>query len=202
MALTRLKPNNDDEAIDYEASGVSSKRAHEGLNRLTSQITQTWRVKEGQGRVWLELGHFANVVEIGQQGIAFCTDGVGSKSLIAQRLKKYDTIGIDCVAMNVNDLICVGATPISMVDYIAIERADPQILEELSIGLRHGANEAGISVSGGEIAQLPGIICGEKGGCAFDLVGAAIGHVALSEIITGQDVQPGDVIIGTKQWYT
>jgi phosphoribosylformylglycinamidine cyclo-ligase len=125
MALTRLKPNNDDEAIDYEASGVSSKRAHEGLNRLTSQITQTWRVKEGQGRVWLELGHFANVVEIGQQGIAFCTDGVGSKSLIAQRLKKYDTIGIDCVAMNVNDLICVGATPISMVDYIAIERAEP-----------------------------------------------------------------------------
>jgi phosphoribosylformylglycinamidine cyclo-ligase len=149
MAVTRLRAPTKDESSDYEASGVNAEKAHAGLSRLTRQVTQTWQVKEGTGRVWLDLGHFANVVEIAGQGIAFCTDGVGSKTLIAQRLRKYDTIGIDCVAMNVNDLICVGAIPVSMVDYIAIERVDPQIIGEIGIGLRHGANEANISISGG-----------------------------------------------------
>jgi phosphoribosylformylglycinamidine cyclo-ligase len=195
MTVVQLKSNSDDQTLAYESAGVSSKNAHEGLSRLTAEITKTWQT---QYPVLLDLGHFANIIEVGGQGIAFCTDGVGSKTLIAQMLDKYDTIGIDCVAMNVNDLICVGATPVSMVDYIALEKADASVLEQISIGLTQGALQAGISISGGEISQLPGIIEGYRPGSGFDLVGAAIGHVDLSHIITGKDARPGDVIIGVS----
>ena len=84
-------------------------------------------------------------------------------------MRRYDTIGIDCVAMNVNDAICVGATPVSMVDYIAIEKADPEMLGAIAVGLAAGAKQAGISICGGEIAQLKDVVRG------FDLVGMAVG---------------------------
>src|SRR5438445_593343 len=104
----------------------------------------------------------------------------------------YDTIGIDCVAMNVNDAICVGARPISMVDYIAVETADAEMLGAIAIGLAAGAKAAGISICGGETAPLKDIVRG------FDLVGTAIGIVPLDRIITGRDLAPGDVIIGLE----
>ena len=107
-------------------------------------------------------------------------------------MKKYDTIGIDCVAMNVNDVICVGARPISMVDYIAVEAADADMLGAIAIGLAEGARQAGISISGGEIAQLKDVMRG------FDLVGMAVGLVPLDRIITGRDLVPGDAIIGIE----
>ena len=110
--------------------------------------------------------------------------------MIAHRLARYDTIGIDCVAMNVNDVLCVGAKPVSMVDYIAIERADPAILEAIAIGLEAGARQAGVSICGGEIAQLKDTVRG------FDLVGTAIGTVPLDRILTGRDAAAGDVVIG------
>jgi phosphoribosylaminoimidazole (AIR) synthetase len=107
-------------------------------------------VPRGQtGAVHLSFGHYANVIEIAGQGIAFSCDGVGSKTLIAQLLDKYDTIGIDCIAMNVNDILCVGATPVSLVDYIAVETAAPALLDELAIGLAAGAH-GGISIAGGD----------------------------------------------------
>src|ERR1043166_450632 len=105
-------------------------------------------------------------------------------------MKKYDTIGIDCVAMNVNDLLCVGARPLSMVDYIATERADAAMLDGIAIGLAEGARQAGISISGGEISQLRDVVRG------FDLVGAAVGLVPLDRIIVGRDIEPGDAVIG------
>ena len=191
MAQTQPDDGQQPEGLDYAKTGVSTEQADAGLNRLTENIKETW-----DDRVLLELGHFANVIDIGGQGVAFCTDGVGSKAMVAQMLDRYDTIGIDCVAMNVNDLICVGATPISMVDYIAVETADPRMLEEISIGLTKGAKQAGISISGGEIAQLPGMIHGSREAHGFDLVGAAVGHVDLSKILVGRDIQAGDVIIG------
>jgi phosphoribosylformylglycinamidine cyclo-ligase len=132
------------------------------------------------------------VIDIGGVGLALCTDGVGSKSVVADMMKKYDTIGIDCVAMNVNDVICVGARPISMVDYIAVGEADADMLGALAVGLAEGARQAGISISGGEIAQLKDIVHG------FDLVGMAVGLVPLDRIITGRDLVPGDVIIGIE----
>ena len=99
----------------------------------------------------LDFGLFANIIEIGNnKGIAMTTDGVGSKVLVAQRMGKYDTIGIDCIAMNVNDLLCVGATPLAMVDYIAVQTLDPGCLGELAKGLTEGALRAGISIPGGK----------------------------------------------------
>ena len=124
--------------------------------------------------------------------MAISTDGVGSKAIIAQLMNRYDTIGIDCVAMNVNDLICVGAQPISLVDYIAVERANSQVLEAIAVGLAEGAAQAGISISGGEIAQLGDVVRG------FDLAGTAVGTVPLDKILTGRHLEPGDRIIGIE----
>jgi phosphoribosylformylglycinamidine cyclo-ligase len=184
--------------LTYEESGVDTQREERALSRLTDEIKRTWpQQKKGVGTVKLDIGYYANVIDIGGgMGLALSADGVGSKVLIAQMMNRYDTVGIDCVAMNVNDLICVGAKPLSMVDYIAVQAPDPDRLGELAKGLAVGANKADISISGGEIAQLPEIVVGAKGGYAFDLAGAAVGLVRLNRIIVGQDVRDGDVVIG------
>jgi phosphoribosylformylglycinamidine cyclo-ligase len=176
----------------YKGAGVDTAAAQSGLSKIIERIKTTWPSSGGVGTVKLDIGYFANVIDIGGIGLAICTDGVGSKSIIAGMMTRYDTVGIDCVAMNVNDVICVGATPVSMVDYIAIEKADPEMLGAIAVGLAAGAKEAGISISGGEIAQLKDNVRG------FDLVGMAVGLVPLDRIITGRDVEPGDVVIGLE----
>jgi phosphoribosylformylglycinamidine cyclo-ligase len=176
----------------YRESGVDTDEADLGLRRLVKRITSSWPPRDSFGGVQLEIGYFANVIDIGGIGLAISTDGVGSKAIIAQLMNRYDTIGIDCVAMNVNDLICVGAQPISLVDYIAVERVDAQILEAIAIGLADGAAQAGISISGGEIAQLEDVVHG------FDLAGTAVGTVPLDKILTGRHLEPGDQIIGIQ----
>ncbi|PZO50469.1 MAG: phosphoribosylformylglycinamidine cyclo-ligase [Alphaproteobacteria bacterium] len=182
----------------YKDAGVDTEAADEGLRRLTDNVRATWPHPGAFGEVKLDIGYFANVVAMGDIGLALCTDGVGSKAIIAQMVDKYDTVGIDCVAMNVNDLICVGARPVSMVDYIAIERANPDLLEALSRGLCEGARLAGVSISGGEISQIKDIITGNRPGFGFDLVGMAIGDVSLDKINFGQSVEPGDIVIGIE----
>jgi phosphoribosylformylglycinamidine cyclo-ligase len=180
-------------ASSYQASGVDIAEADAGLRNIVARIAATWPPggpRAGLGAVQLPIGYFANVIDIGGTGLALCTDGVGTKAIIAQRMNKYDTIGIDCVAMNVNDLLCVGARPLSMVDYIAVERADAAMLDGIAIGLAEGARQAGISISGGEIAQLRDVVRG------FDLVGTAVGLVPLDRIIVGRDIAPGDAVIG------
>ena len=176
-------------ADSYKASGVDVAEADAGLRRIIERITAGWPTS-GFGAVQLPIGYFANVVDIGGVGLALCTDGVGSKAIVAQVMGKYDTVGIDCVAMNVNDLLCVGARPVSMVDYIAIDKADEAVLDGIAIGLAEGARQAGVSISGGEISQLPDMVRG------FDLVGTAIGTVALDRIIVGRDLKPDDRVIG------
>jgi phosphoribosylformylglycinamidine cyclo-ligase len=136
-------------------------------------------------------GHYASVVRIDERtGIALSTDGVGTKLLVAERLGRFDTVGIDCVAMNVNDVICVGAEPLAMLDYIAIERADPEVCEQIGVGLARGAELAGVEIPGGELAQLGDMVRG------FDVAGACFGTVALDAIVDGATVQPGDPVIG------
>ncbi len=176
----------------YKTAGVDTAAAQSGLQKIIASIKQTWPATGALGAVKLDIGYFANVIDIGGIGLAICTDGVGSKTIIAQMAGRYDTIGIDCVAMNVNDVICVGARPISMVDYIAVENADADMLGALAVGLAAGAKQAGISISGGEISQLKDVIRG------FDLIGMAVGVVPLDRIITGRDLVPGDVIIGLE----
>ena len=136
-------------------------------------------------------GHYASVIKLDEQtGIALSTDGVGTKLLVAEQLGRYDTVGIDCVAMNVNDVICVGAEPLAMLDYIAIDKADPKVCEEIGVGLARGAELAGIEIPGGELAQLGEMVHG------VDVSGACFGTVALDAIIDGSAVEPGDVVIG------
>jgi phosphoribosylformylglycinamidine cyclo-ligase len=98
--------------------------------------------------------------------------------------------------MNVNDLVCVGAEPLAMVDYLAVERADPTTLREIGVGLRRGAELAGVEIPGGELAQLPDMIRGHPSPHGLDLVGAAIGTVPLGDVVTGTAIEPGDVVIG------
>src|SRR5207244_5295659 len=176
-------------SLGYKASGVDMAEAEKGLRNIVSHITATWP-QSGVGAVKLPIGYFANVIDVGGIGLAISTDGVGSKAMIAEMMQKYDTIGIDCVAMNVNDLICVGARPLSMVDYIATDRADAAMLDSIAIGLAEGARQAGISICGGEISQLRDLVKG------FDLVGTAVGTVPLDRIVIGQDIEPGDRVIG------
>jgi len=110
--------------------------------------------------------------------------------LVADMLKEYRTVGIDCVAMNVNDLICVGAEPIAMVDYLALEKMDQRLVNDVTIGLERGARDAGIAIVAGETAVMPDVIHG------FDLSAMSIGVVKKSRIITGEKVKVGDAIIG------
>jgi phosphoribosylformylglycinamidine cyclo-ligase len=191
-----LRQASDMGKTSYKDAGVDTTEADAGLTHIVDRLMATWpQAGDGrQGRPLLPMrqGYFANVLDVGGKGIALCTDGVGSKSVVATMIGKYDTIGIDCVAMNVNDMICVGAEPLSMVDYIAIDKADAKILDEIGIGLAEGAARARISISGGEIAQLKDIVTG------FDLAGTAVGQVELDRIVTGSAVAPGDIVIGVN----
>ena len=136
-------------------------------------------------------GHYASVIRIAPGlGIALATDSVGSKVIVAEQAQRFDTIGIDCVAMNVNDLICVGAEPLALLDYLAVEQADPRLLEQIAIGLRAGAEAAGIEIPGGEVCQLPEVIRGHPSPYGFDLVGSAFGTVALDAIVDGAPCRP------------
>jgi phosphoribosylformylglycinamidine cyclo-ligase len=182
----------------YTKAGVDTDAAEAGLQRLVTRLKDTWPKTGAIGEVQLDIGYFANVINLGATGLALCTDGIGSKAILAQMMHKYDTVGIDCVAMNVNDLICVGARPLSMVDYIAVEMANPDMLDALSIGLAEGAKRANISISGGEISQVKDIITGVHDGYGFDLVGMAVGDVALDKVNVGHNVSDGDIIIGIE----
>ena len=180
----------DSEQSKYDESGVSSKGAETALSGLLKHVLPTRKFND-KYPLAADIGYFANVIDLGNgEGIAFGTDGVGTKMLVAELLGQYDTIGIDCVAMNVNDVICVGARPVSMVDYIACSHTESKIFSQLGQGLAEGARQAGISISGGEISQIKEIISG------IDLIGACIGHVSLGKVNTGKEIKPGNLIVG------
>jgi phosphoribosylformylglycinamidine cyclo-ligase len=179
----------------YATSGVDAAEAHSGVGALVDVLR---RIETGApSRSRLASGHYASVIEVAPNlGIALGTDGVGSKVIVAEQTGRFDTVGIDCVAMNVNDLVCVGAEPIALVDYIAVERADAEMLRGIGEGLRIGAEAAGVEIPGGELAQLPELIRGHPSPLGFDLAAASIGTVALDAIVTGAACEPGDVVLG------
>jgi len=171
--------------MTYAKSGVDILKEEKAIKGMLSSITST---RKGIGKPLG--GHYAGMIEFGEYALVLCTDGVGSKVEIASELKKWDTVGIDCIAMNVNDAICVGAEPLAFVDYLAIEDPKPEITKEIGKGLNEGAKLSNISIIGGETASLPEIING------FDLAGTCLAYVKKSDIVTGEDIAPGDVIIG------
>jgi phosphoribosylformylglycinamidine cyclo-ligase len=173
----------------YARAGVSQRGADAAVAALLESLR---RIDPGRpSRQIVGAGHYASVMRLDERtGLALSTDGVGTKLLVAEQLGRWDTVGIDCVAMNVNDLICVGAEPIAMLDYVAVREADPDVMRELGRGLRAGAERAGIEIPGGELAQLGEIVTG------LDLVGACFGLVGLDAIVDGSAIEPGDPVIG------
>jgi phosphoribosylformylglycinamidine cyclo-ligase len=173
----------------YAKAGVDQGAADSAVDGLVKALG-TIQLGRPSRQVPLP-GHYASVIKLDERtGIALSTDGVGTKLMVAEQLGRFDTIGIDCVAMNVNDVICVGAEPLAMLDYIAIDRADPAVCVEVGVGLARGAELAGVEIPGGELAQLGELVRG------VDVSGACFGTVALDEIVDGAAVRPGDAIIG------
>jgi phosphoribosylformylglycinamidine cyclo-ligase len=179
----------------YAAAGVDTDRADEGVGALVSVLRT---IELGRpSRSVLASGHYASVLRVTDElGIAISTDGVGSKLVVAEEADRLETVGIDCVAMNVNDVICVGAEPIALVDYLAVEEVDAGRLARIGRGLKIGAEAAGCEIPGGELAVLPELIRGHPSPHGFDLCATCIGTVGLEDIVTGERIAAGDALIG------
>jgi phosphoribosylformylglycinamidine cyclo-ligase len=179
----------------YAASGVDTGAADRGVAALVD-VLRTIETGRSSRAVPLP-GHFAAVLEVAPNlGIAVGTDGVGSKLIIAAATGRYDTVGIDCVAMNVNDVVCVGAEPIALLDYLAVEQVDSDVMRAIGEGLKRGAELAGVEIPGGEVAVLPELVRGHPSPNGFDLTAACFGTVALDAIVSGAACRPGDALIG------
>jgi phosphoribosylformylglycinamidine cyclo-ligase len=178
----------------YADAGVDIEKVKRSHARMAEIFKQTFSQRfEKFGRVVSDIGHYAGLIDIGGgKVLAIHVDGVGTKTLIAHAMRKYDTVGIDCVAMNVNDLICMGAEPVSLVDYIALEKADDAILAEIAKGLAKAAREAGVAIVGGETAIMPDVVKG------FDLAAMSLGVAYKDRIVTGAKMAPGDIVIGLE----
>jgi phosphoribosylformylglycinamidine cyclo-ligase len=184
-------------SLTYTAAGVDVNRESAAIAAAIARLAGTCGREPGRGDVRLPNGFFANVLDLGGQGLAVSTDGVGTKVLVAQAVEDYRTVGIDCVAMNVNDVLCVGAEPVALLDYLAVSRIDERFFGQLIEGLAAGAERAHVAVPGGETAQLPELLHSSPGpGIAFDLAGTCIGVVDLNRIIVGRDIAEGDAVLG------
>jgi phosphoribosylformylglycinamidine cyclo-ligase len=173
----------------YAKSGVNIDQKSSAIKALVDEIGYK---RTGIGQNVRMSGLFASLIDFGDKYITLATDGVGSKLMIAEALNKWDTVGIDCIAMNVNDTICVNAEPTSFVDYIAIDKPMEDITRDIGIGLQKGAELSNMEIVGGEIAVLPEIING------VDLSGTCLGYVEKDRIITGDKCEKGDLIVSLR----
>ena len=186
---------DDQTRFTYQNAGVDADAEEAAMGRLTDKIRETFTYHP-RARVKQDLGFFANVIDIGAgPWIAVTADGVGTKLLVAMQTGRHDTIGIDCVAMNVNDLLCVGADPVAMLDCLAISAVDTGALEQIMEGLREGASRAEVSIPGGELAQVKELLATGEG-IHYDLVGMALGTVERDRLILGDRLRAGDVVVG------
>ena len=178
--------------LTYAEAGVDIKRVGSIHQDIEGLISTTFSTRLGRvGEVLNVRGHYAGLIDIGNgNALALHTDSVGTKVLIAEMLRQYDTIGIDCVAMNVNDLVCVGAEPLALVDYLALEAPDEDLVKKVMIGLANGAQEADVAVIGGETAIMKDVING------LDLAAMSVGIVEKRKIVTGEKIVTGDLVIG------
>ena len=176
----------------YEDAGVSISAGEEAVERIKSKVRSTFRPE-----VIGDIGGFGGLFAFAQHRythpvLVSATDGVGTKALIAQAVGRFDTIGVDLVAMCVDDIVCQGAEPLFFLDYIAVGKLDPDHIEQLVEGVAHGCRQAGCALIGGEMAEHPGAM--DPG--EFDLVGFAVGVAERDRLITGEHVRPGDALIG------
>ncbi|WAC04975.1 MAG: phosphoribosylformylglycinamidine cyclo-ligase [Methanoregula sp.] len=164
--------------IDLEATAIKSL-----IKNLTFRRT-------GSPRMTGKVGHYAGLLEFGDNVLALTTDGVGTKMLVADMMQDWTTVGIDCVAMNVNDLYVMNLEPVAFVDYIATDRLSAEKMSQIGIGLNEGARQSNIDIVGGETATLKGLVNG------LDLAGTCLGIQKKDRVVTGEKIKPGDAIIG------
>ena len=174
----------------YSEAGVDIDASERATEALIAQIKGVNRKGDGEA-IKLDNG-FAGLVKLGEGALAMCTDGVGSKLLLAEEMNSIHTVGIDCVAMNTNDLICVGAEPLSFVDYVALDKPDEELMAKIGMGLAEGCKQSNCTLSGGETAILPELVHG------FDIAGTSVGYVKQDKIIDGTKIVEGNVLIGLK----
>jgi phosphoribosylformylglycinamidine cyclo-ligase len=180
--------------MTYRDAGVDVGKVRKAQRSIGEIISATHRMIAA-GKVVSGFGHYAGLIKLGRELLALHSDGVGTKVLVAQLMNKFDTVGIDCVAMNVNDVICVGAQPVGFIDYVALKQPNEGLLQEIAKGLVEGARQSQMAIVGGETAVLPDIIAGEEN--AFDLAGMVMGVVKGKPILGGA-ITPGDVILGVE----
>ena len=173
--------------LTYAKSGVNIEKENKAIAALAKQLTYK---RTGMGAPITDVGHYAGLIEFGEYALALTTDGVGSKVIIANEMKRWNTVGIDCIAMNVNDLLAMGIEPLAFVDYIAISEPNDEIMRQIGEGLAKGAEMSRMTIVGGETATLPDVIKG------FDLAGTCLGMVKKDRIITGERIKPGDAVVG------
>lgn len=175
----------------YKAAGVDIEAGEAAVERIKPLVRSTYRPE-----VIGDIGGFGGLFDFSTHGydqpvLVSATDGVGTKAMVAHAAERFDTIGIDLVAMCVDDLVCVGAEPLLFLDYISVGQLDPDQIEGLVSGVAEGCRQAGCSLVGGEMAEHPGAMAAGE----FDLVGFAVGVVERSKAIDGSALAPGDVLI-------
>ncbi len=171
----------------YRDAGVDIDLEATAIKALIKNLTYR---RKGHYTMQGAVGHFAGLIDFGEQVLALTTDGVGTKMLVADHEEDWSTVGIDCIAMNVNDLYVMNVEPIAFVDYIATDRLSIDKMAQIGIGLNEGAKQANIDIVGGETASLRGLVNG------LDLAGTCLGMQKRDKVITGEKIRPGDVIIG------
>ena len=180
----------------YKDVGIDITQIKKIQNQIGKNIEKTHSFID-TGKVLSGFGHYAGLIDIGNEIVALHTDGVGTKLLVAQLMEKYDTIGIDCIAMNVNDVICVGAKPLGYLSYIGLQKTNELLLREITKGLVKGAKMANVAIVGGETAIMPEIISGKTKDFNFDLAGMIFGIISnKNKIVLGDKIESDDVILG------
>ena len=184
--------------ITYEQSGVSINAGDKSARQIYSYLARTFgpRVLESKnafaGMFRLDYDERLFKKNYKNPVLVACTDGVGSKVQLAEKMKKYDTVGIDLVAMNVNDMLVQGAEPLFFLDYLAVHKLQPRIVAELVKGIAAGCKMANCALIGGETAEMPDTYKRDD----FDMAGFAVGVIERGKIITGQNIRAGDIILG------
>lgn len=179
--------------MDYKKAGVDIEAGYQSVELMKKYVKETMRPEVLGG-----LGGFSGafslsaIKDMEKPTLVSGTDGVGTKLKLAFLLDKHDTVGIDCVAMCVNDIACAGGEPLFFLDYIACGKNYPEKIATIVKGVAEGCKQAGAALIGGETAEMPGFYPEDE----YDLAGFAVGAVDEKDLITGKDIRPGDVLVG------
>ncbi|NLB00023.1 MAG: phosphoribosylformylglycinamidine cyclo-ligase [Methanomicrobiales archaeon] len=171
----------------YREAGVDIDLEARAVRALIENLTYR---RSGAFPMFGKVGHFAGLIDFDPYVLALAVDGVGTKMLVADLLQDWHTVGIDCIAMNVNDLYVMNLEPVAFVDYIATDALSPEKMAQIGVGLNEGARQANMNIVGGETATLKGLVNG------LDLAGTCLGVQRKEKVVTGEGIVPGDLIVG------